>query len=324
MEMLPQVAATELSGKPAAVTLPHHGCVGPEADQDTALEALQSITTENEAKEYSTEKGEEEDETESFGHSTQALEITLNSELEEALAGIHRKKGFAFNCDHFNFPLCECVARAANPRPNHGRLGRRSCRRSHRGPTLADLRDTGLEVFDETEESDFQESETETENLLADTTDAESDYTAGLESDVEGAVGGDDPNQLAPPSTTCQRRASIVTADSRRDDIAPSPEPIKVAVFGTDGVGKSVNNVPAHVHASLLKNTQSPYYKYTSEENEEPAGSCTQCFHFQRNFLILGKFLCHKDHVKEITKSKEILRKLAYFIKIYKFSSSRA
>ncbi|KAK8386756.1 hypothetical protein O3P69_017903 [Scylla paramamosain] len=240
MEMLPQATATELSGNPAGGTLPHHECVGPEADQDTSLETLQSITTEDEMKECSTEKGGEEAEPESFGHSTLALEISLNSSgLEEAPAGIHRKKGFAFNCEHVNFPLCECVARAANPRPNHGRLGRRPGRRSHRGPTLATLRDIGLEVFDETEESDFQESETETENLLADTTDAESDYTAGLESDVEGAVGGDDPNQLAPPSTTGQRRASIVTADSRRDDISPSPEPIKVAVFGTDGVGKS-------------------------------------------------------------------------------------
>ena len=239
MEMLPQVAATELSVKPTGATLPHRGCVGPEADQDTSLEALQSITPEDEVTQCSTENGGEEDELVSFGHSTQAVEISLNSDLEEVSASTHRKKGFAFNCEHVNFPLCECVARAANPRPNHGRLGRRPGRRSHRGPTLADLRDTGLEVFDETEESDFQESETETENLLADTTDAESDYTAGLESDVEGAVGGDDPNQLAPPSTTGQRRASIVTADSRRDDIAPSPEPIKVAVFGTDGVGKS-------------------------------------------------------------------------------------
>lgn len=142
-------------------------------------------------------------------------------------------------CQHENFPTCDCVSRAPTSRPAHGRLGRRAGRRHPRGPSLAALRDSGLEAFDENEESDFQESETETDTHLADTTDAESDCTAGLESDVEGAVGGDVPGLLAPPDNSEGRRASIVTADSRHDEILASPEPIKVAVFGTDGVGKS-------------------------------------------------------------------------------------
>ena len=256
MEMLPQVAAAELSGKPPGDTLPHHGSVGSEADQNSHLNASQRITPEDEVTYDSTGAGRKEDEPGKLSPSIE--EVTLNLGLEEAASSSQRKNTFTLNCHHQNFPLCDCVAKATKPRPTHGRLGRRSGRRNHRGPTLAALRDVGLEVFDENEESDFQESETETENQQADTTDAESDCTAGLESDVEGAVGGEDPKQLAPPGTSGVRRASIVTADSRRDEILPSPEPVKVAVFGTDGVGKSGKYLSPFFLISLRENTPDP------------------------------------------------------------------
>lgn len=168
-----------------------------------------------------------------------APNISVAVDLAEESCRDSRKQTFLLNCGHLNFPCCECVAQAHEHRPPHGRLGRRAGRRNRHGPSLPFLRDRSLEVFDENEESDFQESETETDTTLADTTDAESDCTAGLESDVEGAVGGAAPELLAPPSTSEERRASIVIVDSRHDEILPSPEPIKVAVFGTDGVGKS-------------------------------------------------------------------------------------
>ncbi|XP_071527816.1 uncharacterized protein [Panulirus ornatus] len=111
-------------------------------------------------------------------------------------------------------------------------LGGRRRRRGYIGPSIV----ARLEVFDETEESDFQESETETDN------------GPGHESDVEGAVGyseagvPDDPTSsglLAAPAGAGIRRASIVTCDSRAGDIHTTPDPVKVAVFGADGVGKS-------------------------------------------------------------------------------------
>nr|XP_027213449.1 uncharacterized protein LOC113806507 [Penaeus vannamei] len=70
-------------------------------------------------------------------------------------------------CDHEEFPFCDCLARAAE-RKHKKTLGYRHPRgegrrrRGYIGPSLSAFRDAGLEVFDETEESDFQESETET------------------------------------------------------------------------------------------------------------------------------------------------------------------
>ncbi|XP_047499713.1 uncharacterized protein LOC125046114 [Penaeus chinensis] len=156
-------------------------------------------------------------------------------------------------CDHEEFPFCDCLARAAEMkhkktlgyRPPRGE-GRR--RRGYIGPSLSAFRDAGLEVFDETEESDFQESETETGTPQGRHSDGETDTEgAGAESEVEGAVGynGKESDEvagsvglLAPPGQPL-RRASIVTCDSRRASIVTSPDPVKIAVFGTDGVGKS-------------------------------------------------------------------------------------
>lgn len=156
-------------------------------------------------------------------------------------------------CDHEEFPFCDCLARAAE-RKHKKTLGYRHPRgegrrrRGYIGPSLSAFRDAGLEVFDETEESDFQESETETGTPLGRHSDGETDTEgAGAESEVEGAVGynGKELDEaaasaglLAPPGQPL-RRASIVTCDSRRASIVTSPDPVKIAVFGTDGVGKS-------------------------------------------------------------------------------------
>ncbi|KAG7167391.1 Ras-related and estrogen-regulated growth inhibitor-like 2 [Homarus americanus] len=159
----------------------------------------------------------------------------------------------SFHCEHDDFPFCDCLAQAAAKKHKSLRYGSpRGERRRQRGyirPSLSAFRDAGLEVFDETEESDFQESETEADTTRGHGTDVDSDYTAGLESDVEGAVGyteldADEPSTpstglLAPPGLPGVRRASIVTSNSRRGSIQATPEPVKVAVFGSDGVGKS-------------------------------------------------------------------------------------
>lgn len=139
-----------------------------------------------------------------------------------------------FHCEHDDFPFCDCLSQAATAKYKKSSLrygsqrGEKRRRRGYIGPSIIAFRDAALEVFDETEESDFQESETDT--------------------DVEGAVGytgsvPEDPppsaGLLVPPASPGVRRASIVTCDSRTASMQPTPEPIKLAVFGSDGVGKS-------------------------------------------------------------------------------------
>ncbi|XP_066964648.1 uncharacterized protein [Macrobrachium rosenbergii] len=157
-----------------------------------------------------------------------------------------------FYCEHDDFPFCDCLSRAANNqtkktsiRFRHGESRRR--RGYDIGASLSAFRDGGLEVFDETEESDFQESETEAETPRGLETEGDSDDTegAGPDSEMEGAVGYSErePEEassmglLAPPGQS--RRASIVTCNSRRASLQPNTDPIRIAVFGTDGVGKS-------------------------------------------------------------------------------------
>ena len=94
--------------------------------------------------------------------------------------------------------------------------------------SLNSFRETKLDAFDETEESCFHE--------LADLSDAEGG------SDVEGAAAAP-PSQdfLIIPQAPGARRASVVTCDSRRPSqiITSDVQPIKIAAFGKDGVGKS-------------------------------------------------------------------------------------
>ncbi|KAL7636674.1 UNVERIFIED_CONTAM: hypothetical protein RMT77_012423 [Armadillidium vulgare] len=63
------------------------------------------------------------------------------------------------------------------------------------------------------------------------------------DSEVEGAVGGEikpvPGHCLLSGAPSVQRRASIITSDSRKSPLTPQSEPIRVAVFGKDGVGKS-------------------------------------------------------------------------------------
>ncbi|XP_068237728.1 uncharacterized protein [Palaemon carinicauda] len=160
-----------------------------------------------------------------------------------------------FYCEHDDFPFCDCLSKAVSSQANkktggirfrHGESRRR--RGYDIGASLSAFRDGGLEVFDETEESDFQESETEAETPREiETEEADSDDTEGAEpdSEMEGAVGysekepeeGSSMGLLAPPGQS--RRASIVTCNSRRASLQPNTDPIRIAVFGTDGVGKS-------------------------------------------------------------------------------------
>ncbi|XP_050728549.1 uncharacterized protein LOC127004602 [Eriocheir sinensis] len=237
MDLLPQAPAALTPREPPGEAPNHYDSAKPVASQNIPVE-VSLRTTEEEVAGSSAAAGRQGHTAEALGAPTQAVpDVGPAVSHVEASCCDNHKQTANLNCTHLNFPSCDCVARAAKHRPTHGRLGRRAGRRPHRGPSLAALRDSGLEAFDENEESDFQESETETDPHLADTTDAESDCTAGLESDVEGAVGG--PELLAPPDIPGGRRASIVTTDSRHDEILTAPEPIKVAVFGTDGVGKS-------------------------------------------------------------------------------------
>lgn len=237
MDLLPQAPAILTPREPPGKAPHHCDSDKPVVSQNIPVEVSLRITKDEEA--GSSAATERKAHTgEALGAPIQAVpDVSPAVGLVEASCYDDHKQTGNLNCTHINFPSCDCVAQAAKHRPTHGRLGRRAGRRHHRGPSLAALRDSSLEAFDENEESDFQESETETDTQLADITDAESDCTAGLESDVEGAVGG--PELLAPPDIPGGRRASIVTTDSRHDEILTAPEPIKVAVFGTDGVGKS-------------------------------------------------------------------------------------